>query len=186
MRFIRNNRGLLRIAGGALFAIGLIAWGTRFAGDGEWNFLAALFFPESITTAELKQHYADQRLKILIVPGHDNENWGTEFRNIREADLTLKTAEQLQRFLNQNPAFQVFVTRDQRGYAPLFENYFSTQSDAINKFKTAKLQMMRQATQLGYEERTEVFHNVAPSDTVFKLYGINKWANDQDIDVVVH
>src|SRR3989338_5604485 len=31
-----------------------------------------------------------------------------------------------------------------------------------------------------------VIHNSAPAETVLKLYGINKWANENNIDIVLH
>ena len=37
-----------------------------------------------------------------------------------------------------------------------------------------------------FEPNQKIKHNKADSDTVFKLYGLNKWANENDNDLVIH
>lgn len=150
------------------------------------DFLAALFFPTSVTLEELRAHYRDHILTVLVVPGHDSEASGTEFRNIREADLTLGVAKYLVTLLGADPAFRVFTTRETGDYTKIFQDYFEYQEAAINQFKKEKGVLIKAATQVGFEERSAVIHNNANRDTVFKLYGINKWANDQHIDIVLH
>ena len=70
------------------------------------NLLGGIFFVDSVTVQDLRENYAVSRgggdkIKILIVPGHDDEYWGTGFKNIREADLAMKVAEILSDLLGQ-------------------------------------------------------------------------------------
>src|SRR3989338_3248509 len=63
---------------------------------------AGVFFTESITPEGLKDKYmraqrGGAKIRVLIVPGHDNEAWGTEFRGVREADMAAAVGEELTR-----------------------------------------------------------------------------------------
>ena len=150
------------------------------------NLLASLFLPDSITSEGLQEKYLNKKLKILIVPGHDNESWGTEFRNVREVDLNLEIAEILFQSFDEDSHFQAFLTQDKNGYLPVFADYFVSQRSVIEKFKDYVWQFMDKAKQDGFDKKTTVYHNTASKDTIIKLYGINKWANDNDIDIVLH
>lgn len=150
------------------------------------DFLAALFFPASISLKELQSDYRNQDLHILIVPGHDNEAWGTEYKNIFEADLTLGVARYLVALLRADSAFRVTTTRETGTYTPAILDYFKNQETAIKQFKKEKEILMEAATQIGFEERSTVMHNNASRDVAFKLYGINKWANDHGVGIVLH
>jgi len=150
------------------------------------DFMAALFFPTSISFEELRAHYRNQKLNILIIPGHDNEAWGTEYKNIYEADLTLGVAKYLTALLRADSAFRVTTTRETGTYTATFLDYFENQEAVIQQFKKEKAVLMQAATQVGFEERTIVEHNNVNRDVAFKLYGINKWANDHDIDITLH
>jgi len=150
------------------------------------DFLAALFFPSSISLEELRSDYRDNNLHVLIIPGHDNESWGTEYKNIYEADLTLAVAKYLTTLLRADPAFRVTTTRENGTYTATFKDYFENQEAAIKQFKKEKAVLMQAATQVGFEERTAVIHNNVNRDVAFKLYGINKWANDHDVDLALH
>lgn len=55
-------------------------------------------------------------MRILVVPGHDNEYWGTEFEGVREADLNVELAEYLTNYLRQESLFQVYLLRNRQGY----------------------------------------------------------------------
>ena len=90
------------------------------------NFLAALAFPDSITAEELKAEYQNKKVKVLIVPGHDDESkGGAQFQGRREADLNVQLAKELFELFKTDPHFEIFLTRDESGYYPEFSNYFS-------------------------------------------------------------
>ena len=69
------------------------------------RFLASVFFTDSVTVQGLKDAYANAergggKVKILIAPGHDDDSWGTEFRGVREADVTAALGEKLAALVN--------------------------------------------------------------------------------------
>src|SRR4051812_33499146 len=75
---------------------------------------AALSTPDALKTAynqSLSTSTDARKIRILIVPGHDNQYWGTQFRDVKEADLTLELGENLYSLLKNDPHFETFITR---------------------------------------------------------------------------
>ncbi len=153
--------------------------------------LAGVFFVASTNEDELKNKYASAKnggvpVKILLVPGHDNASVGTQFKNVKEADLTLELAERLALLLNKESGFQTFVTRDRAGYSPQFSSYFESGRTSIIAFAETQRLYMKSALESGLvSSNTGVQHNNASKEAVIKLYGINKWANENDVDLVI-
>jgi len=156
------------------------------------NLLAGIFFIDSITETEIRVTYnlakIDQdKLNILIVPGHDEAVWGAQFNGVREADLNVELGEYLKSFLEKEKGFNLFLVRDRNGYNPLFVNYFNENRWPIIQFTNQYKNMMNTAVQIGLvETNNTVEHNSASEETVIKLYGINKWANENNIDIVIN
>lgn len=126
-------------------------------------------------------------VKILLVPGHDEKYPGAEYGDTDEADLTLSVANQLADFLRQEDGFEVFVTRDQQGHNNLFEEYLANNTDSIKKFVELYKNKFNELKEDGeVEEKIIVDHNAAPDEVAFRLYGINKFVNDEDYDLVIH
>jgi N-acetylmuramoyl-L-alanine amidase len=130
---------------------------------------------------------ASAPIKILLVPGHDNEIWGSQYGNIKEADMTLALATRIFNILKKDKRFDVYITRDSKGYTKKFEDYFSLNKDEILIFK----EKVKEETQYKIDngtfiEKENVVHNTATEYTSIILYGINKWANENKIDAVIH
>ncbi|MSR78737.1 MAG: hypothetical protein EXS59_01145 [Candidatus Taylorbacteria bacterium] len=156
---------------------------------------ASVFFIESVKPEIMKQtvalaniNPASKKLRIMVVPGHDNEYWGTQFLGMKEADLTLELSRSLVNLLSADGEFDVLTSRTESGYNPLLSSYFASAKYDILKFAKGKKQVMNELISDGkVKTRTDgVSHNNAPSPVVVRLYGINKWANENDIDLVVH
>jgi N-acetylmuramoyl-L-alanine amidase len=64
------------------------------------------------------------KVKILLVPGHEPGYGGAEYRDLKERDMTVELAQDLESFLNTNGHYQVFVTRDTYQWSTDFSNYF--------------------------------------------------------------
>jgi len=156
------------------------------------HLFAGVFFTESITPEDLQEIYTrathgERKLRVLIVPGHDNDAWGTEFRGVHEADMTVELGEELARVLALDSAFEPILTRTKAGYTPEFQNYFGTENDTIATFIAEKKQTMRELVRAGSVHLTDgVLHNSAPNEVARKLYSINKWANEHRVDIVLH
>lgn len=156
------------------------------------SFFAGVFFAESVTPEGLKEIYrragrGEDKVKVLIVPGHDDESWGTEFRGIREADMTVTVGEELMQRLSSDPLFEPTLVRTRGGYTEEFQTYFKEERKNVEAFLLEKKQTMRDLVRSGSVHLVGgVIHNSAPRDTALRLYSINKWANEHGVDIVLH
>lgn len=130
---------------------------------------------------------ANEPVKILLVPGHDNEIWGAQYGNTKEADMNLVLATRIYNLLLKDDRFKIWITRDAMGYTKEFADYFTTNRKEIISFeKESKKKLQDQIDNGNFVKKTEVRHNKASEDMAIRLYGINKWADDNKIDAVVH
>jgi N-acetylmuramoyl-L-alanine amidase len=160
-------------------------------GYGVSNRLASAVFPISITPADLHDTYAsrEHEVKILIVPGHDNQYSGAAYRRINESDLNLLLSKELFNYIKDDDRFSVYTTRDfETGeYTYELANYFNTERAVINAFRDSLRSSMRYFVAHGTVKRnTPIERNEVNSEIAYRLYGINKWANDNKIDIVLH
>jgi N-acetylmuramoyl-L-alanine amidase len=133
------------------------------------------------TEAEVKP------IKVLLVPGHDNEVWGAQYGNVKEANMNLAVARRVHKILKKDKRFEVWVTRDNNGYTKEFSDYFTNNREQIISFKEeAKKKVQAQVEAGQFVERATVPHNRASEEMAIKLYGINRWANENQIDAVIH
>src|SRR3989344_1408317 len=152
----------------------------------------SVFFTESITPEQLKNKYAGalqggSKVRVLIVPGHDDEAWGTEFRGVREADMTALLGEELTRILSSDLAYQPILVRSRTGYAGGFQEYLEKEGNNIRAFIAGKKKVANDLIRAGsVHSTTGVIHNSASSEVAEKLYAVNKWANEHGVDIVLH
>lgn len=131
---------LLIFAGVAFIAVvGVASDPIRSARLGD--FLASVFFVDSSTAETLHANYAQacaggEKVKILIVPGHDDSASGAEFGGQREADLALALGVELHKLLGQVPEFEVALARTKAGYAPALAVYFTEHQADITAYRT--------------------------------------------------
>jgi N-acetylmuramoyl-L-alanine amidase len=128
-----------------------------------------------------------KQIKILIVPGHDDETWGAQYGNIKESDMNLNLSTRIYNSLKKDKRFDVHITRNTKGYTKEFADYFKNNADTISLFKeNAKIKTQEKVKNGSFIEKENPPHNNASEDTAIKLYGINKWANENKIDAVIH
>lgn len=156
------------------------------------NLLGSVFFVESATPEDLQERYAralsgDRKVRVLIVPGHDEQSWGTEFRGVKEADMTAVVGEELERLLKNDPAIEPILVRTRAGYTQEFKEYFATERARVPAFLKEKKQTMQELIRAGEVHLTKgVIHNSAPNAVAEKLYSINAYANEREVDIVAH
>ncbi len=126
-------------------------------------------------------------IKILLVPGHDDETWGAQYGSVKEADMNLVLANKIYSILKLDKRFQVYITRNSAGYTDEFINYFEREAWNIAAFRDeAKKVMQAKIKAGGFEVKEDVPHNNANERTSVILYGINRWANENKIDAIIH
>lgn len=126
-------------------------------------------------------------VRVLLVPGHDNKIWGAQYGNIKEADMNLVLATQIYDILKKDKRFEVYITRDKSGFTKEFADYFSNEKEEIISFKqNAKKETKAKIADGTFISRTTVSHIAISEETAIKLYGTNKWANENDIDLIIN
>lgn len=169
---------------------------------------AAVFFVESISINQLRLSYASlggapttntsgasqpsqpEKIKILIVPGHEPESGGTEYGGYAERDIVVDIADDLAALLRSNPHYDVTIARSKDAWNPILSDYFNQHAADIAAFRAQQENLM-----LGYEEAgrivpedamQQIDHHTAADDVALRLYGINKWADENGIDIMLH
>jgi len=179
----------LEAVGIFLSAVIFVVLVSDLAGYNLSSYILGSVFPVTITPEKLQATYKTAKIKVLVVPGHDNETVGAVFRGLNETDLTLEVAKHLVGYFKKDPRFEVFTTRDFASgeYTKEFATFFTANAEDIRSFRAQLRKNMRQLVALGAVERkVKVARDDAQDDISFRLFGINKWANDNDIDIVLH
>lgn len=155
--------------------------------------LAAVITHNPRTISGLQNKYAtdaakgDVRVRILIMPGHEPDYGGAEFGSMKERDMTVDLAEQLATFLSANSRYEVIVARDKSAWSPTFQSYFKNHwDDIIGWQKEYKQESLRRIAISAPLPAPKVYHNTAPNDIAYRLYGITKWSNENNVDIAIH
>lgn len=147
--------------------------------------LLALFLIFTFTPISFAD--ATTPIKILLIPGHDNEVWGAQYGHTKEADMNLRLATELFDILKKDKRFEVHLTRNKDEYTKEFRDYFSLHQDEISAFKEkAKKEMQNKITSGAFIQKENAPHNKVSEDIAIRLYGFNKWANENKIDAMIH
>ncbi len=131
-------------------------------------------------------HATTAPVKILLVPGHDNAVWGAQYGNIKESDMNLALATRIYNLLKKDKRFEVYITRDSKGYTKKFAD-FLTQKDEILAFEqSAKKIMLNDIATGNFTQKENAPHHNVSEDIALRLYGFNKWVNENKMDAVIH
>ncbi|MBP6883934.1 MAG: N-acetylmuramoyl-L-alanine amidase [Candidatus Pacebacteria bacterium] len=126
-------------------------------------------------------------IKILLVPGHDDEVLGAEYAGLKEAKMNLAVALQLFNILQNDKRFDVHITRDSSGYTKEFSDYFVENKSEVESFIAISKKNMGDKVASGdFVEKNNTPHATAKDSVVLRLYGFNKWASENKMDAVVH
>lgn len=150
--------------------------------------VASIFGAPQITTNDLLSNYHTRPITVLVVPGHDPSSFGTMFNGIKEAELNTQLGTLLTKRINDDPNFIAYTTHNPDGtYMDWFSGYITQNLEAIQNFYTTQHSVADAAREKGaYKDVSTVGHVSAKSDVVNALYGVNKWANENNIDIVLH
>jgi N-acetylmuramoyl-L-alanine amidase len=133
--------------------------------------------------------YSEQKIKILIVPGHEpNAGGADEFKKIKERDLNLQLSILLKDSLSKNTNIEAIMARDENGWNTDLENYVMTNSITIMNWVADMKAKMLAKVDTGEVKLLDpnMKHNPATSSAVLYLYGTNKWIEKNNIDLVLH
>jgi N-acetylmuramoyl-L-alanine amidase len=125
---------------------------------------------------------------VLIVPGHEPGYGGAEYANLFERDMVVDLAEQLRKFIAGNDKYEVFVTRDKDKWSPIFSDYFDKNWTDIADWTKNNIEEVNRLSRIGefHPAVPKVLHNSAPKNVAYRLYGMSKWSNENDMDIIIH
>lgn len=128
------------------------------------------------------------KVRILIVPGHEPDYGGAEYGSLKERDMNVELSKYLMQMLENDGHYQVFTTRDEKDWVPAFKDYFANHWNDIKAWQKAHKRDFAELVRVGQisQGTPSVFHTDAPEDVAFRLYGIDKWSNENDIDIMIH
>jgi len=149
---------------------------------------AADGFAKGASAAELREKYEDDKIRILIAVGHEPSYGGAVYQGVYEREIVAEIGEALEELLSENPKYEVIVTRSNSSWNKTLDRYFKKEKKDIEKFvKSQKKKTERLEKRGKIEGKDEgVAHATVPNDVAMRLYGINKWANENDIDLIVN
>ncbi len=153
---------------------------------------ATAFFAMGTTVKSLIEKYAiaieGDKIKILIVPGHEPTTGGAEYEDLRERQMNLELSLQLKSLLDNNPKFQTVLFRDEKGFNTNFQSYLNNNKQKIRSWVSAKKSEMLSLASEGKVNflTPPVYHADAKSGVVLYLYGLNKWASLKNFDIAIH
>ena len=130
----------------------------------------------------------DKKIRILIVPGHEPKDGGADYKGIYERNLNFQLSDVLANDLSQNKNIEVTVARDTSDWNPVIKNYVINSSSTIMKWVSIMKAKMVAQVNAGQIKllNSGMIHNDASSNAVLFLFGINKWADENKMDIVLN
>ena len=145
------------------------------------------YLKQGISADDIRSHYHSRHLKVLLAPGHEPAYGGTEYGTIKEREIVVMIADELEKLLDDERGIDIYRTRDNQGWNPIFAEYFDEEWDDINEWINHNRQKTVRLVEKGKLADVEnVQHNNAAPDVATRLYGISKWANENNVDIVLN
>jgi len=148
-------------------------------------------FPVTASASDLREAYEDEEIRILIVPGHEPGYGGAVYMGVYEREIVVDIANQLAAELRKDGNVdEVIVARTNTSWHRDLSRYFDRNMKKIERFVEDHKEEMQEKLSKGavrpLAEGNQVEHSKAPTDVALRLYGINKWANENKIDLVIN
>ncbi len=152
---------------------------------------------EAIISVTASLPTASQPFTILLVPGHDTDtdcnngmkcNSGASYKSIYERDLVVDLANNISTLLSQDSKYKVVIARDKKAWNPTFASYFTDKKQATLDFKNQHQVAYKLLIASGQQKviPNTGKHTTADQKTAIELYGINKWADENKVDLIIH
>ncbi len=155
---------------------------------------AAVYFTESVTTEDLHNQFNRAKvgltadpIRILIIPGHEPDYGGTEYKLLKERDLNVDLATQLHELLDKDEAFESVLARDKTDWYEPLADFLDNEQEGIAEFVAQQKNITAELVEAGeLEFPDKVKHGDAPQRVALLLYGINQWASEENFDIILN
>ncbi len=134
------------------------------------------------------QNIGGEKVKILLVPGHDLKSGGAEIDGLKEREIVVKVAEALNQLLEDDHRIKVVQIRDSEKWNPDFKKYLSSRNvkKVVGWIEASKKKFNSKKVNREIFDNVVVYHNTVNTRTRDRLYAINKFANDNNFDLVLN
>lgn len=152
-------------------------------------FFLCLFFVPANTFGQtiFGTYTSGEKIRVLLVPGHDEDSVGTAFGKLREVDLNRELVSLLADEFAKDERFEVLNAHDGKKYSSFLQEYFDSYDKEISVWRRSHISEFRKKLATGAVEKiNNPSHGGAKPFVAQRLYGINKWVGENDIDLVVH
>lgn len=155
------------------------------------NFFPANILGITITTEDLLVRYnsPSEKLKILLVPGHDNKYNGAVYRGLKESDINIDLSKHLFYYLSKDQNIDVQTVRNfnDGNYTDEMNSFFKNKRDEIINFQKERRHVTQTLLRVNeLKHNVTIEHQTALPEIALRLYGINLWANQNQIDLSLH
>lgn len=127
-----------------------------------------------------------KKMRVLVVPGHEPADGGTAFKGVYERDLVAEIGLDLQEYLQQDQQLETLSTRTPDAWTPVFAQYFNEHWQDIITWRDQAKTIAEALTAIEGTRPPKIYHASADPEVATRLYGITKWANENNIDLMLH
>lgn len=126
--------------------------------------------------------------KLVVVPGHEPSDGGAHYGDLYERDMNVELAERVAELMRSKDGYSVFVSRTRVSWNPLMLEYFDANRKDILDFKNRSQNLYRLFQSAGLITKVEdrMPHAEINDESAVKLYGLNRWANENEADLLIH
>ena len=165
-----------------------VFFGLIYANKNNAKAVAPATVAEATATVATTTLPISKPFTILVVPGHDTDSGGAHFRDIYERDVVVTIANKISDTLNAEAGYKVIVARNTKTWNPILQNYFDSEEQSIIDFKNQHQAADKALMASGQKQFVPdmASHSEVNQKSAIELYGINKWVNENDIDLVIH
>lgn len=141
-----------------------------------------------VEAGELKAKYLLKKpIRVLIVPGHDNDTLGATYQDIKEVNINRVVAQKLFETFKNDPSFEPILAHQGEDYNPILKSYFETKGEEITSWRREKVSAFEKKMEKGeVVDTANPAHGGAKPISILRLYGTNKWINENNIDLTIH
>ncbi len=141
-----------------------------------------------VTSVIEKPVQRTEKVRVFIMPGHEPNFGGSEFKNTIERNVNVEIASKLKEYLEADGKFEVVLGRDTRTWNSELQTYFDEHLADIKAWRDEQASIMRERVQDGDIDLVDdpIVHEHVSGDVATRLYGVNKWVGEQGFDVAVH
>lgn len=131
---------------------------------------------------------AESKARVFIMPGHEPTFGGAEYKGLKERDMNVRVARHLADYLAADSDFDAVMGRDEKGWNLALSTYFNSEWTNIQSWRDDFKQYYRDRMDEGTFRLIEdhIAHMNVKEDVGTRLYGINKWVGEHDMDLAVH